>query len=376
MIEEPILLDPMIAAFSPPLTSAGELLKGSTGDRSRMREHTDAFATLKQQIKQHGLLEKQLPFYTFMILSALGLLGGSIAILALVHIWWVQVLNAVVLAFLSTQFGFLGHDAGHRQIAKSTRINDVIGLFLGNFLVGMSFSWWLDKHNRHHSNPNQLDHDPDINIPILAFSAEDGIQRTGFQRYMVRHQAFFFFPILMLVAIDLQVNSIKYVLAGKAKYQAAEVLLLVAHWACYLGAIFLLLPAWQGLIFIAVHQMLFGLYLGTTFAPNHKGMPIIASDSKMNFLQQQVLTARNVHANIFNDYWYGGLNYQIEHHLFPSLPRNKLKQAQRIIRQFCEEHEIPYYETGAIQSFREILAHLAEVSSVVTTEAQANRASA
>lgn len=112
-----------------------------------------------------------------------------------------------------------------------------------------------------------------------------------------------------------------------------------------------------GIVFF-VHQMLFGLYLGSTFAPNHKGMLILEKSSPLDFLRRQVLTARNVYAHPWNDFWYGGLNYQIEHHLFPSMPRNNLKKAQRIVKAFCQEHEISYYETSSVQSYKEILSFL------------------
>jgi fatty acid desaturase len=97
------------------------------------------------------------------------------------------------------------------------------------------------------------------------------------------------------------------------------------------------------------------------FAPNHKAMPLLERDSKVDFLRRQVLTSRNVIAHPITDFWYGGLNYQIEHHLFPRLPRNKLREAQPIIRGFCRDHSIAYHETSVLQSYKEILQHLHEV---------------
>ena len=90
-------------------------------------------------------------------------------------------------------------------------------------------------------------------------------------------------------------------------------------------------------------------------------MPLLERDSKVDFLRRQVLTSRNVRAHPITDFWYGGLNYQIEHHLFPRMPRNKLREAQPIIRGFCQDHSIVYHETSVIQSYREILQHLQEV---------------
>jgi fatty acid desaturase len=118
----------------------------------------------------------------------------------------------------------------------------------------------------------------------------------------------------------------------------------------------------QALLFIVVHQALFGLYMGLVFAPNHKGMQLLDDESQLDFVRRQVLTSRDVKGHAVTDFLYGGLNYQIEHHLFPSMPRNKLKEAQTIVRAFCEARSIPYRETGALQSNREILQYLHRVS--------------
>ncbi len=327
------------------------------------RTRVNEYAELKQLIKKKGLLEKQPHFYTYKILSIVGLLALSIAFLLLVNNFWLQLLNAAFLAFVFGQIGFLGHDGGHRQIFNKTWKNDIVTLLQGNFLVGMSYSWWNDKHNAHHSHPNEVDMDPDIAIPAISFTKEQALgKRNGF-RFLAKYQVFFFFPLLTLVGIDLQCASIAHLLKGKARHTAAEAIFIVLHYVFYFGLVFFFshLNFWQGIIFILVNQMLFGLYLGSTFAPNHKGMPILEKGSQLDFLRRQVLTARNVTSNPFNDYMYGGLNYQIEHHLFPSMPRNNLKQAQQIIRAYCTSHSISYYETTSVQSLKEILSYLHEV---------------
>ena len=111
--------------------------------------------------------------------------------------------------------------------------------------------------------------------------------------------------------------------------------MMAGHIGVYTGLVFLSLPVWQGLLFIAVNQLLIGLYIGSTFAPNHKGMLMLDGKLQLDFLRRQVLTSRNVKSSPVNDFLYGGLNYQIEHHLFPSMPRNRLKEAQKIVRPFC-----------------------------------------
>jgi fatty acid desaturase len=319
------------------------------------------YAELKQLIKAQGLLQKTVARSVFRILAVQLLFLASLAILLLVHVFWVQCLNALFLAFITAQMGIVGHDAGHRQIFDSLQRNNLVGYLVGNLQIGMSFSWWLDKHNAHHARPNEVDSDPDIAVPIIAFTQEDALTKRGVARFITKHQAWLFFPILLFVSFDMHLSSIKYLLSKAAKHPWREALTLCLYYAWYLGIIFAVLPVWQGIVFIVIHQAATGLYLGSAFAPNHKGMLIIDHTTHLDFLRRQVLTARNVRANVLIDYWYGGLNYQIEHHLFPAMPRRHLAQAQRIIRAFCQEHGVTYYETGWLRSYREILASLAEV---------------
>jgi len=319
---------------------------------------TGSYGELKRLIKDRGLLNRRPLRALVRLLIIDTLLVLSVALLLTVHIFWVQCLNALLLAFVSSQIGFNGHDAGHRQSSNSTRLNDLIGFLHGNLIIGMSFSWWMDKHNRHHARPNEIDSDPDIDIPMLTFTAEEAAEKRGLPRFIAAHQALFFFPLLALVAFDLQANSIRFLLQGKARYPKTEVALLLAHYVGYFGLLLIALPPWQALAFLVIHKVATGLYLGSVFAPNHKGMLIVEHGSDMDFLRRQVLTSRNVHAHPILDTWYGGLNYQIEHHLFPTMPRSSLAEAQRIIRTYCQQHAISYHETGMAQSYREILSYL------------------
>lgn len=331
-------------------------------------ETTGNYAELKRLIKAQGLLDKPGIGYLVRVVVIQALFLASLATLALVHHFLVACLVAIVMAFLSTQIGFIGHDAGHRQVFDSTTRNDILGLFQGNLLLGMSFSWWNDKHNAHHSKPNEIDSDPDVNVPMIAFTQEDVFKRQGFAKFMTKHQVWFFFPMLALVGLDLKINSIKFLLAGRAKHTWLEAGMLALHYVWYFGLIFLALPVWQAVAFVVIHQLVTGLYLGSVFAPNHKGMLVTQPGSQIDFLQRQVLTARNVYANPLTDFWYGGLNYQIEHHLFPSMPRGHLGRAQRIVRAYCEEHQISYHETTFTGSYGEILTYLHTISAPLRAE--------
>jgi len=323
------------------------------------------FGELSRLVREKGLLERQNRYYAFKIISTLGLFLLGIFLLLTVHHFGLKLLIAVYLAFVYVQVSFIGHDAGHQQVFKSSKYNDILGLFFGTFLLGISRGYWVNKHNAHHRQPNRFDTDPDIKFPIFAFSEGQAVSKRGVQRFMVKYQAFFFLPFWLLEGFAIRGDSIHYLITHKVKYRLIDALLMATHLIGYTVLIFSLLPIGQAFLFILIHQALFGLYLSSVFAPNHKGMPINEKNAKIDFIHEQVLTARNVKANPLTDFWYGGLNYQIEHHLFPTTPRNKLGELQKIVRSYCQEHNIHYYETGMLQSYKEIFVFLHGVSAVV-----------
>ncbi len=334
--------------------------------RSTPALRENEYAELKQLIKKQGLLNKQPAYYAGLILLTLSLLALSLTFVVLIDALWLQLLNAAFLAFVFAQIGFIGHDAGHRQIFQANGKNKIAGLAV-SFLLGISRSWWIDKHNRHHVNPNQLDADPDISIPVLAFSEEQARAKRGVLRFVVRYQAYLLFPLLALEGLGLRIASFHYMSGIRKRYILPELFLATVHFVLYFGFLFSVLGVWQATAFILVHQALFGLYVGATFAVNHKGMLILDKDSQLDFLRRQVLTARNVKANPLTDFWYGGLNYQIEHHLFPSMPRNKLRDAQKIVRAFCQNRSVSYCEESVLQSYRGVLQSLHQVGTLGTS---------
>ncbi len=326
------------------------------------RSRTNQYAELKRIIKQNGLLDRQPAYYAGKISFTLGLLAVGLILLPILDNPWLQLLNAVYLAFVFVQISLVAHDCGHRQFSfRASWKNDCLTLILGNLLLGVSRQWWIDKHNEHHGHPNQIDVDPDIDIPLLAFEEEQALDKRGIARFVVKYQAGLIFPLSLLQALNMHRRSIQFLSEKKAKSTLAEALVIGAHFALYFGLLFSVLEPLQAVLFIAVHRGLFGVYMVAIFAPNHKAMPVLDRDSQMDFLHRQVLTSRNVFSHPITDFWYGGLNYQIEHHLFPRLPRNKLREAQPIVKDFCRAHSIAYHETSVLRSYREILQHLHEV---------------
>ncbi len=317
------------------------------------------YAELSRAIRGAGLLRHRPGYYSIKISVNLVLLAAGWTTFALLGQSWWQLLVAVYLAVIATQIAFIGHDAGHRQVCGSKRGADLIGRIHGNLLTGLSYGWWTARHNRHHAHPNQEGRDPDIASLVLAFTPEQASARRGAAAWLARHQAWLFFPMLLLEGINLHTAGVRALARRRGtRVRLTEMALLALHFGAYLTAVFLVLSPLHALAFIAAQQAVFGVYMGSSFAPNHKGMPYFGRDEKPDYLRSQVLTSRNIRGSWWADLLLGGLNYQIEHHLFPSMPRPSLRRAQAPIRAFCAAHGIPYCETGLVASYAQVLRHL------------------
>jgi fatty acid desaturase len=326
----------------------------------------DEFSPLLRQIRAEGLLERRTGWYVAGIaVNAVALAAVAVALLAFGDSWWALLL-AVPLAVFSARTGFIGHDAGHAQIATGRRANRLLGLIHGNLLLGMSSAWWNDKHNRHHANPNHLDKDPDVGEGVLVWTQAQAARREGAARWLTRNQAWLFFPLLLLEGIALKVASVRMIASRdgwdrQGRARATEGLLLVLHYVGYVTLLAVAMPLGHAVAFALIHQALFGLHLGSVFAPNHKGMEMPDPDERWGHLRRQVLTSRNVRRGRLTDWFMGGLNYQIEHLLFPSMPRPNLRRAQPLVRSYCLAAGLSYAETSLVDSYRQALRHMHEV---------------
>jgi fatty acid desaturase len=319
------------------------------------------FARLAQRVNEAGLLRRRPGYYLVRIgLLAVCYGGGVAAFVALGDTWW-QLLVAVVFAVLFGQVALVSHDLAHRQVFRTRRPTEIAGLIAGNLGIGMSYGWWMDKHTRHHANPNHEELDPDVTPDILVWSDGQARASRGIPRFIGRWQAYLFFPLLTLEGLNLHVSGVRALRDPRLKRRGLEATLLFAHFAGYLAMLFLVLSPGKAVLFLVVHQALWGIYMGSIFAPNHKGMPTFTGKDRPDFLRRQVLTSRNVRGNWFVDNALGGLNYQIEHHLFPSMPSPHLRLAQPIVRQYCAELGVSYTETGLIESYAQALGHLHRV---------------
>ncbi|CAG8468096.1 8621_t:CDS:2 [Paraglomus brasilianum] len=355
---------------------------------------TTELRDIKQQFKELGYFKSSKAYYTFKVLTNLSILAITLSIL----FRYGGTLSGVLLSsfFMGAfwqQCGWLSHDFLHHQVFEQRIWNNVMGHFLGAICLGFSPSWWKDKHNTHHASPNVHGQDPDISThPILTwseyalsdlFASDDAATPTIYSpevsRFLVKYQPLLYFPILHFARISWCIQSLLFVLPGWKKIKEndprmpvtpVEFIGLVVHHVWYFVTLYLFVPkTWLALTFYFTSQAMGGLLIALVFALNHNGMKILTMEEshKMDFFAQQVVTGRDVIASNPSfqwciDWFCGGLNYQIEHHLFPTMPRHHFHKVQPSIQLLCEKYNIPYHRTTFIKGTQEVLYRLGQVS--------------
>nr|WP_235201479.1 acyl-CoA desaturase [Microbacterium sp. CH12i] len=320
-----------------------------------------AYQNVSQVVREMGLLQRTKWFYALVAAGIVVALGGAITGFILLGDSWFQLLIAAALGIIFTQIGFLGHEAAHRQVLTSGPANFRLARILIG-LVGMSYSWWDNKHTKHHGNPNQVGKDPDIAVDTISFLEEDAAKSRGFIRLITRKQGWLFFPLLTLLGLNLHLQGLKYLFTKKkVKGRWLEIGLIVGRLAAVLVPVFIMLPLGMAFAFAGIQFAVFGVYMGIAFAPNHKGMPIIEAGARLDFFTKQVRTSRNISGGWWVTTFLGGLNYQVEHHLFPSMPRPHLAKAREIVRDYCLSNDVPYTETTILRSYAIVVEYLNRV---------------
>lgn len=323
---------------------------------------TQSFAQLATTVRDAGLLGRSYWFYASYASALVLALAGIVAGVVLIGDSWWQLVMAVGLGIVLTHFAFLGHESSHRAIFRSARANDTTGKVLSAAVVGVSYQWWVTKHSKHHSDPNTIGKDPDISMEALLFVEEDVDRTSGLRRWLHARQGWLFFPLLLLEGGNLHRESVLSLLfRDQRRERWLELSGIVLRFAVYFTLIALAMPFVIGVAFVLVQLAVFGLYMGASFAPNHKGMAIIEEGARVDFLSRQVLTSRNITGGWWMSIFMGGLNYQVEHHLFPNMARTKLARTRAIVQEHCEAIGLAYTETTLLRSYAIIVAYLNRV---------------
>ena len=270
--------------------------------------------------------------------------------------------GVIVCALAMVQFGILAHDAGHRSISRARWVNDLWGYFSMSFVCGMSFSRWRAAHNLHHARSQEQERDPDMQFDLLLAVYEDDVRRRSrFGKRLVRYQAWYFWPLTLFFWVSLRADGLRH-LVREPLPSRIDRWILPLHYALWLLVPAIVTGPSPALWNYVATSCLAAILTASLFAINHVGMPIIGPHTAISYLRQQAELSRNITCGKWADLAFGGLNFHIEHHLFPRIGHANLRSVQGIVRPFCGEHGIRYHEQSFGQALRSVVLRLAAVA--------------
>lgn len=311
------------------------------------------YGELRARAEALGLYKRTYWHYGLCAIIALIAVFSSLYVLTLTDTVWIQAVNAIVFAFFSVQLGMIGHDLSHGEVFNTLETNRFWSSVAWGLFGGLSEARWFEKHNRHHTHPNHIGYDPDIELPFMFTENQVDAKSPFLKKWILPYQHVLFWPALAFVYPMYILLAFLHYLEKPSLRVLFEILLVLVHFGVLFYIVFSFLPLLPAFVFLGIAFVIIGIYMGAVFAPNHKGRPELRKEETFTWLHQILLT-RDVRHSFPAFYLCGGLNFQIEHHLFPTMSRAKYHKAQALVKEFSIQHGIEYHETSWVGSLKEM----------------------
>jgi len=271
------------------------------------------------------------------------------------------------------QLGWLGHDACHHGLTPNRKLNNVLGYFFGNVLNGFSVNWWKNRHNSHHAITNVLDADPDVdNLPLFVWSEHDldKVTDAGLATVIVPYQHYYFVPWTTTLKIIWSLQSCFFLYDRESQNKSyikallMEKVTIALHYVLLFLVLRLTPSIGAAIFFLLGSEFIGGSAIALIVFMNHYACEQLQKieGKDADFLTIQLRGTRNINSGIFMDWFAGGLNYQIEHHLFPTIPRHNLSKVKPFVENFCRENDLPYMSFSYWECLISVLQRLESVA--------------
>ncbi|KAM9079630.1 acyl-CoA 6-desaturase isoform 3-T4 [Megaptera novaeangliae] len=329
-------------------------------DHSKNSQITEDFRALRKTAEDMNLFKSNHLF--FLLYLAHIIVMESIAWFTIFYFgngWIATVITAFILATSQAQAGWLQHDYGHLSVYKKSTWNHIAHKFMIGHLKGASANWWNHRHFQHHAKPNIFHKDPDVNmLHVFVLGKwqpiEYGKKKLKYLPYNHQHEYFFLIGPPLLIPLYFQYQIIMSMIVHRDWVDLA--------WAIsYYARFFITYIPFYGvlgaIIFLNFIRFLESHWFVWVTQMNHIVMEIDQEPYRDWFSSQLVATC-NVEQSFFNDWFSGHLNFQIEHHLFPTMPRHNLHKVAPLVRSLCAKHGIEYQQKPLLQALQDIIRSL------------------
>lgn len=268
------------------------------------------------------------------------------------------------LSLVLAQFAFLAHDAGHGSLSPRKRTNDFYGQLAMTLVAGMPFGVWFSVHREHHRYCQTEGRDPDMDVDLFVSLTEKSLREKGpIGRFLTRRQGITLWILSLLFAFSQRHQYQLWVLKDLRRFRWDAIVLILHFGLWFVLPIFLFkVPPALCLAAYVFPLLVLGPHLAAIFWINHIGMPLVQDPARFSFLEHQVRTSRTILNRWKVDWLFGGLNYQIEHHLLPQIPSRRLPQLQRIVSDRLNASRLPYRTLSWTNAVKEVGRHINRIA--------------
>ncbi|KAK7506439.1 hypothetical protein BaRGS_00002551 [Batillaria attramentaria] len=341
----------------------GERLIAHHAGQDATSELIKDFRELRRKAEDMGWFHASPVFFTLILLHIIALEVGAWLLLYYFGTGWLTLLAAsVLLVTAQAQAGWAQHDFGHLSVFNSSRLNHITHIFIINFLKGASSAWWNYRHYQHHAKPNRISMDPDIRMDkVLVLGKVQPVEwgqkkKTGFFGAHFNYQHEYFFFVMPPLLLPLYFNyEIPYFLITRKMWN--ELFWMGTFFLRYCLMFYTFFGVWGAVTFYLWIRFLESHWFVWTTQMNHIPMDV-SRDQNEDWVTMQLKATCNVDQSYFNDWFSGHLNFQIEHHLFPTMPRHNLHKVAPLVRSLCKKHGIHYQSKPLFTAFRDIVGSL------------------
>ena len=275
--------------------------------------------------------------------------------------------GVTLLAIAQGRCGWLMHEGGHYSLTGNIKVDRALQVVLYGVGCGMSASWWRNQHNKHHATPQKVGYDVDLNtLPLVAF-CKDVVKRSHPKalKFWLKLQPWLFVPVINpLVGLGWQFYlHPRHVMRTKNPAEAAAFaarFALVGALAYYQGPL-------AALGLYNLHNFLSTNYIFINFAVSHTHLPTLQKHEHTDWVRYAAVHTMNVEGSWWCNWWMAYLNFQIEHHLFPSMPQYRHPIISPRVRALFEKHGVKYDQRGYFDSMRACFGNLKRVGDIAFT---------
>nr|ATY93170.1 fatty acid desaturases 6 [Strongylocentrotus intermedius] len=329
-------------------------------DQVECKDVVKDFAELRKTAEQMGLFNANFLFFFLHMSHIIGLeIASYIVMRTYGFTWWTFLACVAMHGTLQAQVGWFQHDLGHLSCFKSSKLNHFFHYFFMSTMKGASAKWWNHMHYQHHAKPNVMNKDPDVRLEALFVVGEKMpkvVAESGKSSMPYHLQQWYFFIIGPPLLFPLYFQFMIYRHMIKQK-EWTDLFFNSLYYARFLFCYVPLMTWWQLLIFYEAFRVLESIWFTWVSQSNHIPMEIDV-DSARPWLELQLRATCNLEQSFFNDWFTGHLNFQIEHHLFPTMPRHNYVRIAPLVKSLCKKHGVDYKTKTLLEGFADIVRSL------------------